>query len=250
MSKECAGSGFDVVEQGTGRVERAAGLVRLVRPSATERVYSNAQISDPVGTLAWRPPLTLSVRARFSHPVSRLRGTAGFGLWNAALAPGSIRLRLPRTAWFFFGGPPHDVRLALGVPGHGFKAAVLDAQRLAFVTLLPTAPIGFLLMRAPALYRRLWPIAQRAMQAEEACLDDLDVTVPHRYVLHWEVHRASFAVDDRTVLETSSAPSGPLCFVAWIDNSYAIATPRGRFGMGFIAEPESQWLEIEEIRLT
>jgi len=139
------------LEQGTGRVARLPDRIRLFRASATEREYSNAQIYDRECPPPWRPPLAMTVRARFSHPAHRLRGTAGFGFWNAAVAPGVRGFRPPRTAWLFFGGPPHDVPLALGVPGRGFKAAVLDARRLAFFGLLPAAPPGFLLMRVPAL---------------------------------------------------------------------------------------------------
>lgn len=238
---------WKVFEQGAGRVEREAGPIRLLRPSATEHEYSNAQIGDPDGVAAWRPPLTLTVRARFSHPVNRMRGTAGFGFWNAALGPGIHGLRPPRTVWFFFGGPPHDVPLAMGVPGDGFKAAVLDAQRLAFYALLPTAPIGVLLMRVPALYRRLWPIAQRAIGASEVSLDYVDLTVPHTYEVRWDSDRVRFAIDGSNVVDTPSAPAGPLTFVAWIDNSYAIATPQGRFRFGLIAESEPQWLDLEDV---
>lgn len=237
------------LEQGTGRVERLPDRIRLFRASATEREYSNAQICDREGPPPWRPPLTMTVRARFSHPAKRLRGTAGFGFWNAAVAPGVRGFRPPRTAWFFFGGPPHDVPLALGVPGCGFKAAVLDARRLAFFGLLPTAPLGFLLMRVPALYRRLWPVAQRAIGVSEASLAHVDLTAPHTYALRWEVRGATFAVDGETVLSAPTAPAGPLAFVAWIDNGYAVATPQGRFGLGLVAEPESQWLDVEELRI-
>jgi len=239
-----------VLEQGTGRVEVTAGRVRLLRASATEREYSNAQVYDRAESPGWRPPLTLTLRARFSHPVDQLRGTAGFGFWNAALTPGVRGFRAPRTAWFFFGGPPHDVPLALGVPGRGLKAAVLDAHRPPFYALLPAAPVGFLLMRNPALHRRLWPFAQWAIGADEAAIgstDGIDVANWHTYELRWEPRRATFAVDGRPVLATPRSPRGPLGFVAWIDNSYAIATPQGRFGLGLVAEPEPQWLELQEV---
>lgn len=239
----------DARQQGVGRVEVLSDRVRLLRPTASEREYSDAQISDRPGTPGWRPPLEMTVRARFSHPLARLRGTAGFGFWNAAVAPGALGLRPPRAAWFFFGSPPHDVPLALGVPGHGLKAAVLDAQRPAFYALLPGAPLGFLLMRAPGLYRRLWPFAQWAIGASEASLDWIDATQSHAYSLRWERRGATFAVDGRTALRAPHAPAGPLRFVAWIDNAYAVATPQGRFRLGLVAEPEPQWLEIEDVEI-
>jgi hypothetical protein len=243
------GHDLAIAEEGSGRVIRLPDRVRLLRPGATVDVYSNAQIGDPAGWRRRRPPLTMTVRARFGHPVAELRGTAGFGFWNAALGPGIRGLRLPRAAWFFFGGPPYDVPLVLDVPGNGFKAMTLDALRPAFVALLPTAPLALALLRVPGLYRRLWPIAQRAFAASEASLDGLDVTVPRDYALRWEPGRATFAVDGQTVLVAPAPPPGPLFFTAWIDNSYAIATPRGRFAMGTIAKPEPQWLEIERLTI-
>ena len=238
---------LQILEQGWGHVEPRPNGALLTRRTATEREYSNAQIDDKAAGFRWRPPLTMTLRARFSHPASQLRGTAGFGFWNAALGPGLHALRAPRTVWFFFGGPPHDVPLVLGVPGHGFKAAVLDVGRPGFYALLPTAPIGVLLMRVPWAYQRLWPVAQGAIGASEASLDELDLTVWHSYGLRWDLKRVTFSVDDRCVLITPSSPAGPLLFVAWIDNSYAIATPRGRFKIGLVSEPRQQWLEVEQI---
>jgi hypothetical protein len=189
----------------------------------------------------------MTVRARFSHAHDQLRGTSGFGFWNAALSPGSARLRLPRTAWFFASGPPHDVALALDVPGSGFKAAVLDAQRAGFLALLPTAPIGFLMMRVSALYRALWPIAQSALGVSEVDLDTIDLRETHDYSLRWEPRKVSFAIDGSTVLQTTSSPGWPLHFVAWIDNAYAVATPTGHFQFGLVATNEPQWIEIDRL---
>lgn len=238
-----------IIERGWARVEPRPHGALLTRQMASEREYSNAEIGDGVGRFPWRPPLTMTLRARFSHPTSELRGTAGFGFWNAAIGPGSYSLRPPRAVWFFFGSPPYDVPLALDVPGHGFKAATLDAGRPGFFTLLPTAPVGVLLMRVPWLYRRLWPIAQRAIGANESLLDDLDLTVWHSYGLRWERQRVSFSVDERTVLVSPASPAGPLTFVAWIDNAYAIATPQGRFRIGLVTEPRAQWLEVDQIEI-
>ena len=237
------------LEQGSGRVEWSPNHVRLLRATATSREYSNAQIGDNDRASRWHPPLILSVRARFSHPIDRLRGTAGFGFWNAAIAPNLSRLRPPQTVWFFFGGAPHDMPLARGVPGNGFKAAVLDTQRLAFFALLPTAPLGFLLMRIPAVYERLWPIAQRAIGAEERSLNDLDLTTFHTYSIDWRPTTVRFAVDGCDVLTTSTAPRGPLGFCMWIDNSYAVVTPTGRFAYGLSTEPAPQWLDVEAIEI-
>lgn len=92
-------------------------------------------------------------------------------------------------------------------------------------------------------------MAQRAIGASEASLDHVDLTAPHTYALRWEVRGATFAVDGETVLSARTAPAGSLAFVAWIDNGYAVATPQGCFGLGLVAEPGSQWLDIEELRI-
>jgi hypothetical protein len=241
------GERFTAIESGGGRVEPGGGLVRLKRPRSTRTAYVNAELAERT---ARHPPITMTVRARFSHPTAQIQGTAGFGFWNAAIAPGSCRIGLPRAAWFFAAGPPYDVPIALGVPGRGFKAATLDAHRRAFLALLPTAPLGFLAMRNRWLYRQLWPIAQRAMGVSEHDLSELDLTEMHEYALRWDVDHVEFAIDSRTVLETSAAPGGPLHLVMWIDNAYAIATPRGHFELGMVDVDEPQWIDVEEFAVS
>ena len=44
------------------------------------------------------------------------------------------------------------------------------------------------------------------------------------------------------------APRGPLGFVAWVDNQWAVATPRGRFGWGLLASSE-QWLDLGVVQI-
>jgi hypothetical protein len=235
-----------VVSSGSGIVEQGPAITRLLRPRARASTYANAELAD---LTPWRPPVTATVRARFSHPVDQIRGTAGFGFWNVAIAPFTQRIGLPRALWFFAAGPPYDVPIALGVPGRGYKAAVLDARRLAFLAMLPTAPLGFLAMRNRWLYERLWPLAQRAIGASEADLSDVDITKMHDYVMHWEANHVQFAIDSRPVLTSTSAPPGPLRFVIWIDNAYAIATPQGRFAVGTLDVDEPQWIDVERIEL-
>jgi hypothetical protein len=206
----------------------------------------NAELTD---RRSWRPPVTATIRASFSHPVDQIRGTAGFGFWNVAIGPFTRRIGLPRALWFFAAGPPYDVPIALGVPGRGFKAAVLNACRLEFLALLPAAPFGFLAMRNRWLYEHLWPLAQRSMGVSEADLDDVDLTRVHEYSMRWEATRVQFAIDSRPVLTSTSAPPGPLSFVIWIDNAYAIATPRGRFEVGTVDIDQPQWIDVERIEL-
>ena len=110
---------------------------------ATSQVYTNAQIDDyrPLTRpdFPWRPPLRLSVRARFSHNSGQLTGTAGFGFWNDPLRmTGLRRVALPQALWFFYAGPDADMRLALDQPAWGWKASVIDTRTSRF--LLAGAP--------------------------------------------------------------------------------------------------------------
>lgn len=237
--------GLLAVSAGGGAITVADGVIRLERPASPSGAYVNAQLSD-VGRPGRVPPLQVHLRARFGQPVEQFHGTAGFGLWNAALAPTAGFPRPPRAAWFFLGGPEFEVPLVVNVPGNGFKATVLDAQRPLVYALLPAAPLGFLLMRVPTLYRRLWPLAQRALGAAERPLAALDITDWHTYEMGWERDRVHFAVDGQPVLEARS-PGQPLEVVVWIDNAFAVATPRGKFGFGALATARSAWLEIADL---
>ncbi len=237
---------------GTGVLERESDGLRFAIADCSARHYSNAQIDNyqglPRRAYPARPPLRLTVRAKFSHPAAQLRGTAGFGFWNQPFMPGRWSFRLPRYVWFFFGSPPHNMAFARGVPGHGWKAATADFSRPPFWALSPAAPLGFLLMRNRALYRALWPLGQWAIGAAE-CPIDVDLQSPHSYRLDWYPKRLVFAVDEQVILETRSAPRGPLGFVAWMDNQYAIITPQGQLGFGLLPVVGRQWLAIEALRI-
>lgn len=242
-----------LLELGGGRVTRSAEGLRLQLPALGGARYADAQITDYAGLarrdFPWRPPLRLTVQAEASAPADGLAGTAGFGLWNDPFLPGRGSLpRLPRAAWFFFGAPPNDMRLALDRPGHGWKAAVFDARRPLFWGLLPLALPGFAVMRVPGLYRRLWPVGQRALGVAEAGLPGEWLAEAHEYGLEWRVDRAIFSVDGRIVLDTDRSPRGPLGFIAWIDNQYAIVTPQGRLGWGIVPNPD-QGLTLTRIRI-
>ncbi len=222
----------------------------LTLPSVLQDRYHNAQITDydaqnPQFSL--RPPLRLSLRA---YATTALFGTAGFGFWNHPFVPGERGFRLPQAVWFFFSSPPNRMQLAMDVPATGWKCATFNAQRWQFLTLLPMAPIGFLLMRIPTVYRRLWGIGQRAIGVSEKLIDSSLLLEPHTYTLEWKSTRARFSVDGQTVHETSSVPTNPLGFIAWVDNQYAIVTPQGQFGFGYMDIPQEQSLVLSEIAIT
>lgn len=226
---------------------------RLQNGPTTAGHYSNAQLDDYQGLarchFPWRPPLTMTLRARFSQPVDQLRGTAGFGFWNNPFAMGTQHLpTLPRAIWFFFSSPPSDMRLAMNVPGSGWKAATIDAWRWPFFLLAPTAPVAMRLMRIRPLYRLLWPLGQRAIGVHEALLD-VDLTQWHSYRLVWGIKEAHFWVDDRPVLQCNQSPRGPLGLVIWKDNQAMTVAPWHLPSQQLVACDAEQWLEVADLAI-
>ena len=236
--------------------ELGGGAVRLeddgfslnLAPGSSAR-YHDAQISDYAqrADFANQAPLRLSLRARAQ---GELCGTAGFGFWNHAFMPSQRFFRLPQALWFFFAGSHSDMSLAAGLPGNGWKAATFNARSWRFLALLPLAPLGFLLMRNTALYHGLWPIAQRAIGVHEAPLAVSLLQDWREYSIDWRRDGAVFAVDGEAVLRADCVTRGKLGFIAWIDNQYAIVTPRGRFGWGTLDIPQAQSLQLRDVTIT
>ncbi len=228
--------------------------LRLAVDAADAESYSNAQIDDYSRlpgrhVFPWRPPLRLTVRARFSHPAGELRGTAGFGFWNDPFLMTDPRPpALPQAVWFFYGSPASNIKLDRRVPGWGWKAAALDTARPAAWLLAPLAAPAVLLMNFPPLYRALWPSIQRALHIREALLD-ADMTVWHTYTLDWGRHRSHFAIDGRPMARPFPSPHGPLGFVLWIDNQYLVAMPQGRLRWGLEPIDGRQWLEVDRLSI-
>jgi hypothetical protein len=249
-----------------GRLETSSDGLRLALPNgAYAGVYSDAQIDDygtlPPSRFPWRPPLHLDVRARASHPAHParavtperledqqwLRGTAGFGFWNYPFSLTGAVLRLPEAIWFFAASPPSNMALVPGSIGWGWKAQVVHAHRPGVVlAALPTAAaVAWARLSHRERMAARW--VQRLSGTHEAALDS-DLRDWHSYTIDWHHDFARFAVDGIEVLSVANPPTGPLGFVAWIDNQYAIATPRGQFRFDTIATgPE--WLEIESLRI-
>lgn len=214
--------------------------------------YADAQIDDygaPGARFHWRPGATLRLQARFSHAADALRGTAGFGFWNAPYGdPSHRRLARPQAAWFFFASAPNDLPFAPDEPGRGWFAATIDAARPAALALAPLAPAVALFNQWAAIRRRLWP-AVRARLGIHAAPLGVAMRQWHTYELRWRPEGCTFTVDGRAVLATPHAPRGPLGFVCWLDNQFLALTPRGRFRAGVIDVAQEQWLEVADLSL-
>jgi hypothetical protein len=237
---------------GGGTLTVADSLLRLALPGAQAGGYSDAQIDDytglPRSRSPWRPPLRLEVRARISHRIADLRGTAGFGFWNAPLTAAGGVLRLPESVWFFAASPPSNMALVPGSPGWGWKAQVVHAQRLgALAAGIPTLG-AVALARLSGRERMAAHWIHRLTGAHETVLA-ADVTEWHDYALEWRREEARFWVDGALVLVAPGPPPGPLGFVAWIDNQYALATPRGTLRFGTL-DSNPQWLALDWLRIS
>jgi hypothetical protein len=239
--------------RGSGSLEFTGDTLRLVNTDTVATQYTDAQIDDYQDLarrdFLWRPPLQMTVRARFSHPAGELKGTAGFGFWNDPFMMTGWRWpALPRVIWFFYSSPPSNMKLDLNTPGPGWKAGTLDALRWPFFALLPTAPLAVPLMNIGPLYRALWPIGQKTINVSEAHVPAA-MTEWHTYVIDWQPKTAHFSVDGQTILDCPTSPRGPLGFVLWLDNQFMAATPWGSFKYGLLGAPGQQWLEVNQLTI-
>jgi hypothetical protein len=245
---------------GGGRVDETGDRLRLTLPPTSNRVYADAQLDDyhhPAPKAAGRgvklahltdcPPRRLTLRARASHLSPA--GTLGFGFWNDPFSLSGSVLAAPNSVWFFYASPPSDMALVEGVPGWGWKAATLKAGHPPRLLFIPAALAAIALTHLPGLGRLVMATARRAVRAYESVLDDVRLTDWHEYDLEWRPDVAVFRVDGVERLWSLAPPSGPLGFVLWIDNQYAIASRAGKFGFGLCPVREEQWLEVEGLRL-
>ena len=222
-----------------GRIEREGEVIRLVIPATTSAAYTDAQLDDYQHALPRvfvnRPPQHLRIRARFSHLVGAMKGTAGFGFWNHPFTREGGVIEPPRNLWFFYGSPESNMQIARGLPGHGFKAAVLNSPlpagegwgvRANAVKAMMVA--GNLALKIPVVSSAAMAAARRMIVANEHQLD-LDMTQWHDYALDWTSDGVVLCVDGQEVLRAVKPPRGPLGFVAWVDNYRATATLDGQY---------------------
>jgi hypothetical protein len=138
--------------------------------------------------------------------------------------------------------------LVPGVPGHGWKVSSIDTPAIPSLLLAPIAAGAIALTKVPCLRRWVMRVALQTINAAERLLDP-SLQEWHLYSITWMSEGVTFEVDGEMVLTSSTLPSGPLGFVAWIDNQYAVASPDGGFRFGILPTEEEQWLELTDLRL-
>ena len=90
--------------------------------------------------------------------------------------------------------------------------------------------------------------AKASLQVAEAQLD-MDLRSWHTYEILWHPSELTFKVDGDVVLSTEVTPRGPLGFVIWMDNQYAVATGDDGLKFGILPVDEPQWLEAEGLTI-
>ncbi len=234
---------------GHSSIEHAPGIARLIVDGAVAGELSDAELDDhrtaPRWNLHWTPPLTLTVRARFSHPAGELLGTAGFGFWNDPFDwLGNVEAP-PNAIWFFYASPQSDMAFVRGIRGHGWRAAFLNGGKADRVTMA----MGNALLRVPGMSKLIFAAAERRISAAELLLDDVDMTQWHDYRMEWRTHEAVFFVDNIEIFRAENPPNVPLGFVAWVDNNSTTMGPSKDFSFARIAVPFCEWMELSHIKI-
>ncbi len=196
-----------------------------------------------------RPPVKLSLWARFSHPASRFSGTAGFGFWNDPfMMSGRKKLTLPVASWFFLAGKDCHMEMVDGQGGQGLKAATLNGWRLPFLFNLPLLPFQLPWMRSTRFRRWLWPKWKKWAAVEERTLE-LDLCAWQKYELEWLEHKTIFRINGVVVLTSAPAPKGPFGLVIWLDNQVLQLRPWGSLRY-YRANIQNQWMEIRDLQVS
>lgn len=234
---------------GNAEIEREPGIARLVVANARDGELSDAEIDDhrtaARWNLHWTPPLTLTVRARFSHRAGGFFGTAGFGFWNDPFDWVGNVAAPPNAIWFFYASPHSDMAFVRGVRGDGWKAAFLNGGRADRVTMA----LGNLVFRVPGASKIVFAMAEKRIGAAERVLPQVEMTDWHDYCMEWKTREAIFSVDGQEVLRAANPPTVPLGFVAWVDNNATTMGPGKHFDFKRIAVPQRQWMELAHITI-
>lgn len=242
------------LELGGGRVETNGITTLTVPPTASG--YADAQIDDygVVGRngrsrYKWQPNTRLQLDAKFSHEADQLKGTAGFGFWNAPFGDPTIkRPALPQAAWFFFGSAPNDLLFFPEQTKTGWAASTLDAKSWRALRWSPLTPLVLLGNQFPAFKRRVWPRVRRDLGITAVPLKTT-LTQWHSYRINWVQTGCKFWIDDALVLDSPTSPKGSLGFVCWIDNQFMVVRENGRFNWGTLPTTHPQTLQIRDLKL-
>ncbi len=255
-----------------------------------QQEYADAQIDDYGVTavtrrhLPYKPNTHLRLRARFSHPIGILQGTAGFGFWNIPFADPTIKTvdptktmagtaktmagtaktmggtvktmagtaikwpALPQATWFFYGSAPTDLPLSPSGKGQGWFAATLDATTPSALSMIPIAPFVLLANQVTTIRKKLWPLVQCQLGIDYTQIEQ-DITQWHSYELIWKTTGCQFIVDNIVIMNTKQSPRGPLGFVCWIDNQFMIITSQSKIKWGILPIKEPQWLQISSLEI-
>lgn len=234
---------------GHSGIEWSPGVARMVVDGAAANELSDAEIDDhrtaPRWNLHWTPPLTLTVRARFSHSAGELIGTAGFGFWNDPFDWSGNVQAPPNAIWFFYASPQSDMSFVRGLRGHGWRMGFMNGGKRDPVTMA----IGNALFRLPGVDKLVLATAEKMMNAQEALLDEVDMRRWHEYKIEWRTDEAVFWVDGQEKFRAKNPPTVPLGFVAWVDNNATTMGPGKEFSFSRLSVPMREWMEVSSIKI-
>lgn len=231
---------------GHADIERERGIARFVIHGAVEGILSDAEIDDHrMEPMHWKPPLKMTVRARFSHSTGRLLGTAGFGFWNSPFDQTGNVQAPPNALWFFYASPPGDMRFVRNVSGNGWKAAMWNGGKSNPLEMAA----GNFALRLPGMSKLVFRVAETRINAAEKLLDELEMTEWHTYSIEWRGRQADFLVDELPVLRAVNPPRGPLGFVAWVDNNCMTLGPDLDFSLRRLAVDQREWMELSTVKI-
>ena len=71
----------------------------------------------------------------------------------------------------------------------------------------------------------------------------------HEYRLVWQIDAVQFEVDGELALDAPITSRGPLGFVAWIDNQYAVLSESRGIRFGVVPTEEPAWLEVADLEI-
>lgn len=235
---------------GGGKSTIANSILRLQFDSASEQRYTDAEINDAFPRKPrynWNPPLRMTVKARMSHKTGALQGTAGFGFWNLPFTNHGVWHTLPKSVWFFYSSPQSNMSLFQGNPGWGWKAQVVNTLRPQAALYAPPLALAIGYAKLGGNIKTAQYLMKKFVGVDEKILAN-DMTKWQTYTLEWLKDKTVFWIDGKKVFQSPIAPSGQLSFVAWIDNWYAIATPKGEIKFGKCIS-KSQWIDLDSIKI-